>query len=296
MKLSTSQLVLAPDAAIDLHLHTIYSDGVWTPEQLLDYLVREEFALAAIADHDSIEMVIPLQQLAIKKQLPLLIAVEMTTMWRGEMTDVLCYGFDPQETGLHMLARDVARRQQENTREVYEKLERQGYVFSRQLEQEQQSPAELLAILEKPSSQQLNELAALLERYGCGTEEMPIGRILHRAGFAFAATDMAAVVEATHHSGGVCLIAHPGRGDGFMRFDAALLNQLCEEIPIDGLEVYYPAHTPEQTALYLAYARQHHLLISSGSDSHGPDKKPLKYRAELSRDLLQRVGIWIKSD
>ncbi len=33
------------------------------------------------------------------------------------------------------------------------------------------------------------------------------------------------------------------------------------------------------------------LLISSGSDSHGPDHKPIKYRAELSRSLLERVGM-----
>ncbi len=41
MNSSTTNLVLASEAAIDLHLHTTYSDGSWTPEQLLDYLVRE---------------------------------------------------------------------------------------------------------------------------------------------------------------------------------------------------------------------------------------------------------------
>ena len=43
MNLSTTGLSLAADAAIDLHLHTIHSDGTWTPEQLLDYLVGEQF-------------------------------------------------------------------------------------------------------------------------------------------------------------------------------------------------------------------------------------------------------------
>jgi len=46
--------------------------------------------------------------------------------------------------------------------------------------------------------------------------------------------------------------------------------------------------------MYLKYAQKHDLLISSGSDSHGPDKKPIKYQAELSRSLLERVGIQIK--
>ena len=47
MKPLTFPFVLAADAAIDLQLHTIYSDGTWTPEQLLDYLVNEQFGLAA---------------------------------------------------------------------------------------------------------------------------------------------------------------------------------------------------------------------------------------------------------
>ena len=52
MDLSTIGLSLAADSAIDLHLHTTYSDGRWTLEPLLDYLLREQFDLPAIADHD----------------------------------------------------------------------------------------------------------------------------------------------------------------------------------------------------------------------------------------------------
>ena len=54
---STGNLVLDPDAAIDLHLHTTFSDGVWAPEQLMDYLVIEKFGLVTIADHDRVDTV-----------------------------------------------------------------------------------------------------------------------------------------------------------------------------------------------------------------------------------------------
>jgi predicted metal-dependent phosphoesterase TrpH len=73
-----------------------------------------------------------------------------------------------------------------------------------------------------------------------------------------------------------------------------LLDELCEQVPIDGLEIYYPAHTSEQIAMYRDYAQTHHLLASSGSDSHGPEKKPIKYRAEWSRALLERLGFDIQ--
>ena len=113
------------------------------------------------------------------------------------------------------------------------------------------------------------------------------------AGLIFATAGIAGVVDATHRSGAVCLIAHPGRGDGYPVFDAAMLDELRAETPIDGFEVYYPAHSPEQIAAYLDYAQKHNLLTSSGSDSHHPEKPPIKYRAELSRKLLERLGIQI---
>ena len=118
--------------------------------------------------------------------------------------------------------------------------------------------------------------------------------MIKAAGFAWATSDIAAVVDAAHRSGAVCLIAHPGRGNGWTRYDSDLLDELRREVPIDGLEVYYPTHTSEQIAIYLDYAQKHHLLTSSGSDSHGLHNKPIKYRAELSRGLLQRIGIQVK--
>jgi hypothetical protein len=76
-----------------------------------------------------------------------------------------------------------------------------------------------------------------------------------------------------------------------VNFDVESLDRFRQEAPIDGLEVYYPLHTPAQTAMFGEYARRHALLVGAGSDSHGPDKPPVKYRAEMCRDLLERVGV-----
>ena len=282
MKLSTTNLVLASDATIDLQLHTIYSDGIWTPEQLIDHLVHEQFSLAAITDHDRVDTVAALQQLALEKHLPLLVATEMSASWQGGVTDVLCFGFDASPNALSELAQNVLQKQQENTREVYENLLRKGYTFHGH-------PNALSAILQKPGAQQPKELVSLLKTTG----EESAGKIVWEAGCTFATNDLAEIVQASHRSGAVCLLAHPGRQDGFVTYDVDLLNTLRQEIPIDGLEVYYPAHTPEQTAMFLEYAQGHNLLISSGSDSHSPEKLPIKYPAELSRTLLEHLGIQI---
>ncbi len=285
METSTRHLVLAPDAAIDLQLHTTFSDGTWTPEQLIDYLVCEQFGLVAITDHDRVDTATVLHQLAAERQLPLLPAVEMSTSWRGELTDVLCYGFDPEKNELQALARDIVRRQRENTKQVCENLCKIGISFP--------NPHELDALLAKPSAQQPHELVALLKKLGYGIGEPSAGTLITEAGFLWATNELAAVVDAAHRSGAVCLIAHPGRGEGYTCYDTQLLDELRRQVPIDGLEVYYPAHTSEQMAMYREYAKTHRLLTSSGSDSHGPEKKPIKYRAKLSQSLMERLGIQI---
>jgi predicted metal-dependent phosphoesterase TrpH len=286
MNLSTTGLSLTADSAIDLHLHTTYSDGRWTPEPLLDYLLHEQFGLAAITDHDRTDTVAIIQQLALDKHLPVLVGAEMTATWKGEMTDLLCFGFDSSHDALNDLAQNLLRRQQENTREVYENLQRQGYALP---------PGALAALLAAPSAQQPHEFVPLLIEHGYGLGEPSAGRIVWEAGPpVFAMNEPAAVVEAAHRSGGVCLLAHPGHEDGFVTFDVQLLDQFRQEAPIDGLEVYHPLHNPAKTEMYRQYAQRHRLLTSAGSDSHRPDKPPIKYRAELCRGLLERLGIQLK--
>jgi predicted metal-dependent phosphoesterase TrpH len=284
MSLSTTGLHLAAGAAIDLHLHTTYSHGHWTPEQLLEHLLGAQFGLAAITDHDRADTAAAIQGLARDKGLPVLAAVEMSSTWKGELVDLLCFGFDPDQNALNGLAQDVLHRQQENTRQVYETLQRQGYAL----------PSDALpAVLAEHNLEQPFALVALLQKHGYGQGGPLAGKILLDAGCAFATNEPAAVVEAAHRSGAVCLLAHPGRGDGFVTFDVPLLDQFRQEAPIDGLEVDYPVHTPAQTAFYREYAQRHGLLTSAGSDSHGPEKLPIPYRAEVCRGLLEWAGIQV---
>jgi predicted metal-dependent phosphoesterase TrpH len=106
---------------------------------------------------------------------------------------------------------------------------------------------------------------------------------------------MATTVDAAHRSGAVCLIAHPGRNErNFTFYDLALLDEVRAEVPLDGIEVYHPYNSPEMVKAYLEYVRKHNLLLSTGSDSHShPGRMPIKYRAEISRDLFERVGIQV---
>lgn len=284
MKSSTDKLVLAPDAPIDLQLHTVLSDGKWTPETLIDHLLSEGFALGAITDHDRVDSVAGIQEIAVEKHMPMLVAAEMTTKWNNGITDVLCFGFDPSHPTLNDLAQQILKRQQDNTRQVYEYLRSKGYGSDID---------ELPAMLEKPVAQQPHELFDFMERQNIAEDMMM--KLAKEGGYGLATNETGAVVDAVHQAGGLAIIAHPGHTGGFINYDADLFDKLRAEIPIDGIEVYHPAHTPERVALYEVYAQKHNLLTSSGSDSHRPDKPPIKYPAAHSRTLLERLGIQVKS-
>lgn len=282
-----AHLTLTPDASIDLHMHTTYSDGHWPAEQLLDYLANEGFKLIAVTDHDRVDMVASIQAQGAQRDLPVLAGVEMSTDWHGKMGDLLCYGFDPLDNQLQPLTESVVRRQLANTHAVYEKLLQQGRAFPRKDE-----------ILAKNGGQLVRpgDNIALLRVHGYAPDFSTALKIITEAGYQSMKVGMAEAVEAAHRSGGVCLIAHPGRREAnFTFYSPELLDEVRAEIPLDGIEVYHPMHTPELVETYLAYARQHRLLQSTGSDSHSlPTRMPMKYRAEISRELLERVGIEVR--
>ncbi|MDQ2715562.1 MAG: PHP domain-containing protein [Chloroflexota bacterium] len=282
----TSHLTLSPDASIDLHMHTNYSDGRWPPEQLIDYLVSEGFDLVAVTDHDHVDTVAGIQQLAAKQGLPVLAGVEMSTEWHGKMGHVLCYGFNPENNQLLAVTGGVVRRQLENTHEVHAELRRQGHDFPRM----QEVLADNGGVLRLP-----RDNIRLLMEHGYARDWQAGLQMIQEAGFRSMMADMAETVEAAHASGAVSLIAHPGRRDrNFTFYDPDLLDQVRAEVPLDGIEVYHPYHTPDLIETYLEYVRKHDLLFSTGSDSHSvPGRMPHKHRAEVSRRLLERVGIQV---
>lgn len=275
-------LTVAPDAPIDLQMHTTMSDARWTASELLDHVASEGFALIAITDHERADTVDEIQRLAGERGVRVVPAVEMSTTWEGDLCDILCFGVRPGPGDLASIAESTRSRQIENVRETYTTLWRNGYQFPR--------ASELLA-QQGGEPAQLDDLFALMKGHGY-TEGA--GPAIKAAGFTWITADLGEIVEAAHASGALALIAHPGRGDGFARFDTTQLDRLRAEVPIDGLEVRHPTHAPDQVEEFIAYASAHDLLMSAGSDSHGPPGVlPIKYRADSCRALLERLGITV---
>lgn len=276
-------LTIPAGSFIDLQTHTHLSDGKWTPEALIDHFVTEGFTIAAITDHDRVDTWMALQRLADERGFPLLVATEMTTEWRGSIVDILCFGFENNPTPLSDLCDQLYALQSETSRQVYQNLISRGYIAH-------YDEAELASILNATASMQPHLLFDLFMQHNPTQNDFSP---LKEAGYKLCTNPTEKVVEAAHQCGGVALVAHPGRSDGFATFDVALLDQFRAEIPIDGIEVHYPRHTPEQVEMYQDYADQHRWLVSAGSDSHTSDQLPMKYQAHLCAALLARLDIHV---
>ena len=77
------------------------------------------------------------------------------------------------------------------------------------------------------------------------------------------------VIDVIHQAGGLATLAHPK-----LVGDDELVEELCKKL--DGIEVYYPCHKPDDTQHYFFLARKYNLLMTGGSDFHGTSSRFVK--------------------
>ncbi len=272
------------DEAIDLHVHTVHSDGRWHPVELFDHLAGAGFRVVAVTDHDRVDHVADMQALGTARGIAVIAGVEVTTEWRGLNAHVLCYASRFEGDALASLVRRTERHQLQNTYEVYEELERRGFRFPRRNEVLWEREGQLVRPIDN---------ATLLLEHGYAPDLERALAMIQEAGYRQIVAPIDAAVAAAHASGAVALIAHPGRGGGEIRqYDPPVLEEMLSSVALDGIEVYYPTHTPEQVAAYALLASRRGLLVGAGSDSHGPRQRlPVAYPASGCADLLSRCGV-----
>jgi predicted metal-dependent phosphoesterase TrpH len=275
--------VLPADATIDLHMHTTASDGRWTPETLVERIASLGIAAMAVADHDALDSVAPVAALAAARGIALVSGVEVTTRWDGRQWHLLVYGADAARGPL----RDLVDRQRQahidRANEAIARLREGGYAV----------PSLDAAVAGRPPLP-IYVMDALI-RDDLANSMLEANQFVeHRLGVPFYIdVPLHEAVAAAHEAGGLAILAHPGRDEGAGILLPDRLARMLDHAPVDGLEVHYPTHTPEQVREYAALADRHGLLRSCGSDSHGPGRPrdPIPYPATLARDLLARLGL-----
>ena len=67
-----------------------------------------------------------------------------------------------------------------------------------------------------------------------------------------------------------------------------------EDTGMDGIECWYPTHTPEQTAYLLDLAKRLGMLVSKGSDDHGANARPVKKMGNFSTEVDLSMLQWVE--
>ncbi|MCK5113476.1 MAG: PHP domain-containing protein [Phycisphaerae bacterium] len=265
-----------PRRLIDLHTHSTASDGTVSPSDLIDLADRRKLAAVAITDHDTTTgLPAAVARAERYPQLHLIPGIEISAMFSenpGGIMHILGLGVDPDSPSLKKLCRHLRQQREQRNPRIIAKLQSLGIDI------------EMDDVLQQvPGSQNPDErivgrvhMAKVLVNKGFAkSTQEAFDRYLGGDAPAFVDKERLTPREAITgivDSGGAAVIAHPAQ---LRCCNSAQLRRLLKEliaVGLTGLECYHSQHTPEQTRLYLDFARELNLLVTGGSDYHGLGK------------------------
>lgn len=244
----------------DLHLHTRFSDGTYTPEEVVAQAKRLELVAMALTDHDTVEGCAPTARLCQANGIEFLSGTELTSEQDGNEIHILGYLFDTRHPRLLAeLARFQAVRQ-ERIREMVARLNQLNVPLRAE---------SVFALANCQSPGRPHVARALVAARLCGSPDEAFERFLKKNRPAWVPKfkmSAAQAIELIHEAGGLAVMAHPG------------LNRSDEVIPsmveagLDGIECFHTKHSTATAEHYLELAERFHLLVTGGSDCHGLSK------------------------
>jgi predicted metal-dependent phosphoesterase TrpH len=262
----------------DLHLHTLFSDGTFTPEELAARGKEVELVAMALTDHDTIEgcarMAVACQALGIE----FIVGTELTAEFEAHEVHLLGYFLDPNNP---MLLAEMHKFQSVRKNRIYEMVA-QLNKMNIPLRAET-----VFALANCQSPGRPHVARALVQEGLCPSMEEAFDRFLKKGRRAWVPKCKISALDAIaliHQAGGLAVMAHPG------------LNHCDEIIPtlaeqgLEGIECFHTKHTPKMSKHYLGVAARLNLLVTGGSDCHGYSKgKPLIGGVKLPGIYLQKL-------
>jgi hypothetical protein len=243
----------------DLHIHSTYSDGSQTPEEIVAEAIEKNLTAIAIADHDTVRGVAPALEAARGSDLRVIPAVEISTEFQKTEVHILGYWIDLEDDQLHakfVYVRDARRRR---ANEIVGKLRQNGVEITLEDVVEQSDGVSL----GRPHVAQ-----ALIQKGYVSEMQEAFDRFLGRDKPAFVPRYKLSpyeAVEAIQTAGGCPVLAHPGLGVSDYVIDGLI------EAGVEGLEAYHNHHSRSNTRRALRIAEENGLLVTGGTDSHGPE-------------------------
>ena len=243
---------------IDLHTHSLRSDGALAPAELIRRAAEHGVRVQALADHDTLAGIAEAQAEGERAGVRVIPATELNTESEWGDVHVLAYFVDPADAALEERLRWLRDNRGRRIELMVEKLNALGYTVSLERVRE---------IAQGGSLGRPHLAQALFEAGHVPTYDAAFDTLISKDAPAYVSrvglTPLEAVRLAREH-GGAPSLAHPATVDGLEE----LLPRLAEA-GLAGIECYYGSHTPELTSRCLRLAARHRLVPTGGSDYHG---------------------------
>lgn len=252
---------------IDLHTHSLVSDGTDTPAELVRAAKVAGLDVVGLSDHDTFDGLDEAAAEGRRVGVEVVRGMELSCAQDGQSVHLLAYGADPQSPGLAAEMLRVRAGRLGRLTGVLDKLAQLGVPVS--------ADAVMAEVGASPSIGRPHIADAMVKAGHVRNRTEAFDRFLADGGPAHVpryAIDVARGVDLVHEAGGVAIIAHPwGRGrEGVL--PPPVLTRLVEDHQLDGFEVDHQDHDAVTRRRLRKLARALGVLATGSSDYHGTGK------------------------
>ncbi len=247
---------------VDLHVHSTASDGRLSPEEVVRKAAELGLAVIALADHDSVDGIIPALRAAREfPQLKLIPAVEVSTDVPSGEVHILGYFIDYTSVELAEALARFRNSRERRAQGMVAKLAKLGIHIEWQRVKELAGDGSIA----RPHIAQ-----AMLEKGYISSIREAFDKYIARDGPAYVEREKLTPVQAVElivQAEGLAVMAHPLTAPD----PEAMIGEL-KSAGLVGLEAYYDGYTAEEINTLVGLAERHGLIATGGSDYHGLDE------------------------
>jgi len=252
---------------LDLHIHSKYSDGNLSPEDIVDAAIELGLTAISISDHDNIlshqfaqAHVDMKSQEAGKKLLEIIPGVEINTLWKGHEIHILGYFMDISSKPFLDLLLYQQHARTEQTVKIVEKL--------RKLTNMNIKLEDITSLVAEGGSIGRPHIARAISNAG-GTRNIieAYNKYINDNAPTYVKRKTVSPHEAAeivYEAGGISVLAHP--------CDLEVAEDLIKDLMnygLRGIEAYHRKHSPAMVEYYSTMAEHYGLVVTGGSDCHG---------------------------
>jgi len=243
---------------IDLHMHSTASDGLLSPSEVVRSARDLGLTTIALTDHDTTDGVAEAQAAGRDLGVEVIAGLEINSEDASGDIHFLGYFVDPANAMLQEKLLDIRDARVGRARGMLKKLAEMGMPVAW---------ARVLDIAGDASSIARPHIArALLEAGHVASTQEAFDKYIDNNGPAYVnrlRLTPQETIDIVHTAGGLIVLAHPPRAG------TVDLIPMLQDLGLDGIEVYYPEHTPDEIAMLEKIAADRGLLMTGGSDFHG---------------------------